>query len=66
MINLVCDDQIKNNYFLAPTGALGEGISCVRACVRPGYYSNNSENEFLQHSEEYRGVLGQERAQGRA
>ena len=28
--------------FLAPTGALEEGILCV--CV--GYYSNNSENEF--------------------
>ena len=25
----------KNKYFLAPTGAQGDRMSCVRACVRP-------------------------------
>ena len=35
---------IANSIFLAPTGVLEEGILCVRVC--PGYYSNNSENEF--------------------
>ena len=32
-------------YFLAPTGALGEGILCVRASVRD-IIQNSSVNEF--------------------
>ena len=37
--------QIYNVHFLAPTGALEEGILCVRACVHD-IIQNNSENEF--------------------
>ena len=48
--------------FLAPTGALEEGILCVHASVRPSSWhiiQKNIENEFLKHSKESRGVLGQ-------
>ena len=62
LLNLTQDDIRNSTLEIAQ---LEEGM-CVRAFVCPGYYSNKSENEFLQHSEEYRGVLGQERAQGRA
>ena len=32
--------------------------ACVRACVRP-FLQKNTANEFLKHSKESRGVLGQ-------
>ena len=32
--------------FLAPTGALEEGILCVRTCVCRDIIQNSSENEF--------------------
>ena len=37
--------KLNSGYFLAPTGALEEGISCVRASVRP-FLQKNIENEF--------------------
>ena len=45
--------------FLAPTGALEEGILSVRACVCSDFPQKNTTNEFLKHSKESRGVLGQ-------
>ena len=51
------------NFFLAPTGALEEGILCVRVSVRD-IMLKRAPKEFLKHSKESRGVLGQERAQG--
>ena len=51
---------------MAPTGALEEAIlyvrPCVRASVRPSvcpFPQKNTANEFLKHSKESRGVLGQ-------
>ena len=38
------EDELQP-IFLAPTGALEEGILCVRASVRD-IIQNNSENEF--------------------
>ena len=51
-----------DDIFLAPTGAQGAGILCVRLSVRPCVWDilqNKSENEFLKHSKESKGVLGQ-------
>ena len=45
---------LKNTLFLAPTGALEEGI----LYVRPDFPQKNTANEFLKHSKESRGVLG--------
>ena len=44
--------------FLAPTGALEEGILCECVCVQH-FPQKNTANEFLKHSKESRGVLGQ-------
>ena len=44
--------------FLAPTGALEEAILYVHVCVRH-FPQKNTANEFLKHSKESRGVLGQ-------
>ena len=46
------------NLFLAPTGAQGEAMSCVRPCVRASVrdiIQKNIENELKQHSKESRG-----------
>ena len=37
--------NIEENIFLAPTGALEEGMSCVRVCVCP-FSQKNIEKEF--------------------
>ena len=47
---------------LAPTGALEEGILCVRVSVRVSvrhFPQKNTANESLEHSKESRGALGQ-------
>ena len=51
--------------FLAPTGALEEAILSVRESVQD-IMLRRGLREFLKHSKEFRGVLGQERAQERA
>ena len=45
------------SVFLAPTGALGDVMPCVHPCVLY-IIQKNIENEFKQHSEEAKGVLG--------
>ena len=51
-------DVGKGFLFLAPTGALEQGILCVRLSV--WYFpQKNTANEFLKHSKESRGLLGQ-------
>ena len=66
-------------WFLAPTGAQGFKMSCLRACVpayvrlcicagMPDIMLRRAQREFLKHSKESREAQGQERegAQKRA
>ena len=46
-------------FFLAPTGAQGEGISDLCPCTLLNKAFRMALKEILQHSKESRGVLGQ-------